>query len=472
MIIKITVDGKDIYSQKGWTILKALSYLKIDIPNLCDFRFDNINNAENKNLSFITEENKLNCKLCIVKIKRKNEDSYNFKYACNEIVENGMDIISEDEEIISYRKSLLNSISYSHKPICSNCEVDYKCKLKKYFDLYNITEKNNLENNEEKIIDNKFIEEIKNIVKTFNLPDYIKADYDRCIYCGLCDNYKTINGYNSIITDLCPTNVFYAERKNKINSDNNNSIESVQSFCIGCNSLCNIEYLHNKENIIDIKSISGKKFGLCDYGRKMDYYSNDKLKYPLINGVENDFEKAKELYREFISDINDNSYLAIASSLYPLEDIKAFNELASYLGITKLYYKKNRTATDSNVIKDNYTNINKYSIEELKRELKYIDGENIDFNYYKKFIILGDSLDDNNEEIISFIQKNKRNYILFTPTLSALAYNSYIAFPIAGLGEFSGNYIDKYGKLKEINSFLNKDKNRLNLRDLIKYLYL
>ena len=89
-----------------------------------------------------------------------------------------MDIISEDEEIISYRKSLLNSISYSHKPICSNCEVDYKCKLKKYFDLYNINEKNNLENNEEKIIDNKFIEEIKNIVKTFNLPDYIKADYD------------------------------------------------------------------------------------------------------------------------------------------------------------------------------------------------------------------------------------------------------------------------------------------------------
>ena len=158
MIIKITVDGKDIYSQKGWTILKALSYLKIDIPNLCDFRFGNINNAENKNLSFITEENKLNCKLCIVKIKRKNEDSYSFKYACNEIVENGMDIISKDEEIISYRKALLNSISYSHKPICSNCEVDYKCKLKKYFDLYNINEKNNLENNEEKIIDNKFIE--------------------------------------------------------------------------------------------------------------------------------------------------------------------------------------------------------------------------------------------------------------------------------------------------------------------------
>ena len=287
-----------------------------------------------------------------------------------------------------------------------------------------------------------------------------------CEICGRESNHKNkING-----KVVCCKHYMQFKRHGKFLDSNPRSTKDLNDYIIKDDIA--IFDLYNKENINDIKSISGKKFGLCDYGRKMDYYSNDKLKYPLINGVENDFEKAKELYREFISDINDNSYLAIASSLYPLEDIKAFNELASYLGITKLYYKKNRIATDSNVIKDNYTNINKYSIEELKRELKYIDGENIDFNYYKKFIILGDSLDDNNEEIISFIQKNKRNYILFTPTLSALAYNSYIAFPIAGLGEFSGNYIDKYGKLKEINSFLNKDKNRLNLRDLIKYLYL
>lgn len=460
MIIKITVDGKNIYSQKGYTILKALSYLKIDIPNLCNYKSDNIN----ENFSFVRDERELNCKLCLIKVKRKNEESYSLKYACNEIVENGMEIISEDEEIISYRKALLNSISFSHKFVCSDCKADYNCKLKKYFDLYNITVKNNESYN------NKFINEIKDIVKTFNLPDYIKADYDRCIDCGLCNDYKSINGYISMIVDLCPTNVFYFEREIKNNFDN--PIESVKSFCIGCNKLCDIEYLHNKEIITDIKSVSGKKYGLCDYGRKMDYYSTDLLKYPLINGVENDFENAKELYFKFISDINDNSYLAIASSLYPLEDIKAFNELASYLGITKLNYKKNNIATDSNVIRENYTNINKYSIEELKRELKYIKEENIDYDSYKKFIILGDSLFNNDEEIISFSQKNKRNYIIFTSTLSILAYNSYIAFPINGLGEFNGYYIDKYGKSKEMISFLNKDKNRVNLRDLIKYLYL
>ena len=85
---------------------------------------------------------------------------------------------------------------------------------------------------------------------------------------------------------------------------------------------------------------------------------------------------------------------------------------------------------------------------------------------------MGDSLFGSDEDIISFAQKNKRNYIVFAPTLSLLSYNSFLAFPIAGLGEFNGSYIDKYGKQKEIISFLNKDKNRLDLRDLIKYLYL
>lgn len=471
MIIKITIDEKDIYSQKGQTILKALSYLKIDIPHLCNEYCGNINNI-NDNLDFIKDEKELRCKLCLIKIKRKNEDSYNLKYACNEIVENGMDIISSDEEISSYRKALLNSISFSHKPICSNCEADYKCKLKKYFDLYNITIKNDLDIGS----NNNFVDEIKNIVKTFNLPDYIKADYDRCINCGICEDYKTINGYSSMIADLCPTNVFYSEKtlNNKNDRENSSidSIETAQSFCIGCNKLCDIEYMHNKEKIIDIKSISGKRFGLCDYGRKMDYYSKDTLKYPLINGVENDFEKAKELYMEFISDINEINYLAVSSTLCPIEDIKAFNELSTSLGITKLDYIKNNMSTDSNVIKNNYTNINKYSIEELKRELKYIDYENINYESYKKFIVLGDSISDNNKELIDFSQKNKGNYILFAPALSILAYNSYIAFPISGLGEFNGSYIDKYGKSKEMISFLNKDKNRLNLRDLIKYLYL
>ncbi len=74
--------------------------------------------------------------------------------------------------------------------------------------------------------------------------------------------------------------------------------------------------------------------------------------------------------------------------------------------------------------------------------------------------------------MIDFAGKNRGNYIVFSPHFSVLAYNAYLSFPVSYLGEFEGHYIDNYGKSKEMTSFLKKNKNRLNLRDLLKYLYL
>ena len=133
--------------------------------------------------------------------------------------------------------------------------------------------------------------------------------------------------------------------------------------------------------------------------------------------------------------------------------------------------KKNTMSTNSEIIRDNYTNINNYSIKELKNK-EYDHNIDLNNNNFNKFIILGDALDDINDEIISFSKKNKGNYIVFSPCFSILSYNAYLAFPISGLGEFSGHYIDKHGKKKEMQSFLKSNKNRLNLRDLLKYLYL
>ena len=92
-------------------------------------------------------------------------------------------------------------------------------------------------------------------------------------------------------------------------------------------------------------------------------------------------------------------------------------------------------------------------------------------NNFNKFIILEDPLFEM-DNTMDFIQQNRRNYIVFTSYPSVLAYNSYLAFPIAGFGEFEGEYIDSHGKNKFIESFLEKNKNRLEFKNLIKYLYL
>ncbi|ELV06403.1 2Fe-2S iron-sulfur cluster-binding protein [Brachyspira hampsonii] len=85
MIIKFSVDGKTVSSQKGYTILQALSYINIDIPHLCSYKINSTNTFEKKN-------NILRCKLCLVKVKKKNENSYSYKYACDEIVEIGVSV--------------------------------------------------------------------------------------------------------------------------------------------------------------------------------------------------------------------------------------------------------------------------------------------------------------------------------------------------------------------------------------------
>ena len=119
MIIKFTADGKTVSAQRGYTILQALSYVNIDVPHLCSYKINSTNTFEEKN-------NLLRCRLCVVKVKKKNEESYSLKYACNEIVENGMSVLNNnDEDIIKYRTALLNSILYMHKPICESCDADF-----------------------------------------------------------------------------------------------------------------------------------------------------------------------------------------------------------------------------------------------------------------------------------------------------------------------------------------------------------
>ena len=433
MIVKFNVDGKTVSSQKGYTILQALSYINIDIPHLCSYKINSTNTYEEKNSILM-------CRLCLVKVKRKNENSYSFKYACNEIVENGMSVLNDDEDIIKYRTSLLKSILYMHKPICESCKADYICQLKKYLDIYNISMPAS-----ENASDENDIKEIKEIINKIKLPSYIKTNYERCINCGICQDYKVIDGYNSMITDLCPTHVFEPQRSiDKKLDEDISDIKNISSFCIGCNHLCDVNYSYVDYSIKDISSPKGKKYGLCDYGRKLDYYSNNLLENPFYNGMAYEFDKAKELYHKFINELDIESSSALISTMYPIEDIKAFDDFIYSLGIKNASFIKNKMATNSYNIRNNYTN---------------------------KFIVLGDGLDDNDDRI-DFAKKNKGNYIVFTPYFSVLAYNAYIAFPIQYLGEFEGHYIDSHGKTKKMISFLDKNKNRLSLRDLLKYLYL
>ena len=88
----VIIDGKDIFLRDEITILKAAEMVGISIPTIC---FHEVCTA-----------NAL-CRICVVKI----EGLRKLVPACVAKVKNNMVVITENEEIIKYRKTILEMMA-------------------------------------------------------------------------------------------------------------------------------------------------------------------------------------------------------------------------------------------------------------------------------------------------------------------------------------------------------------------------
>ncbi|MDO8524281.1 MAG: [FeFe] hydrogenase, group A [bacterium] len=111
-MIQITINNKKIETEKDKTILEIARENNIYIPTLC-FHSDLTAHAS--------------CRLCLVSIKGIN----NPQTACSTIVENGMEIETENPEIAKLRKTNLELLFAQHKEECSDCVLLYNCQFLK-----------------------------------------------------------------------------------------------------------------------------------------------------------------------------------------------------------------------------------------------------------------------------------------------------------------------------------------------------
>jgi len=157
--VSLTIDGKNITAAEGTTILEAAKAAGIDIPHLCyDPRVKPAGT----------------CRLCVVQI----EGRAGLTISCNTTVAEGMRVLTENEEISAFRKTILELILSEHRVACTSCDKDGACKLQDYAYRYQADEgrfglakrkptKPNYATNSEAIL----------------------YDPDKCILCGLCVNY-------------------------------------------------------------------------------------------------------------------------------------------------------------------------------------------------------------------------------------------------------------------------------------------
>lgn len=161
----IKINGKDYCVNSEITVLNFAKEQGIDIPSFCYHR-----DVKTKN----------HCGLCTVIINGKIE------YACSVYLENGMDIITDSEELFNIRKSNLEKIINSHLLECDDCVWFQNCKLlslAKKFDLNLVSKRNDQD-------------------EIFQV-DSIVFDQTKCIGCGNC-------------IDVCPTGFLKLNERGKI----------------------------------------------------------------------------------------------------------------------------------------------------------------------------------------------------------------------------------------------------------------
>ncbi len=152
-MITATINGIQVSVEPGTSIYKAAHRAQVNIPTLC-YHPDLAPTAA--------------CGICVVKVK----GAANMVRACTTPVAEGMEIITQDPEIVQVRRSVLEMILSNHPNECLTCLRSGECELQNLardFGIYN--------SKLPKIVsDRKKDASTKSIV----------LDSRKCIRCGRC----------------------------------------------------------------------------------------------------------------------------------------------------------------------------------------------------------------------------------------------------------------------------------------------
>ena len=155
--MQVILDGKSVAAEADETILDVAQREGIDIPTLCYL----------KNLKPCSTS----CLVCLVKLNGR------FVPSCAILVEEGMVIDSETDEVVAMRRSALELLLSDHIGHCRTCgEGRKKCRLLKYIAKYK-ADRHRFDNSEVPS---------EQPAETLLQSDHVVFDSRKCIKCGIC----------------------------------------------------------------------------------------------------------------------------------------------------------------------------------------------------------------------------------------------------------------------------------------------
>ena len=151
--VHLNIDGREVETSAGRTILEAAREAGIRIPSLC---------YEQRMEPYGA------CRLCLVEV----EGARSLLPACYTTVSEGMVVHTATEELVRLRRTILELILSDHPKDCMTCESSGDCELQDLAYEYGVK-------------DARFRGE-EHHYEVLACNPLIERDYDKCILCGRC----------------------------------------------------------------------------------------------------------------------------------------------------------------------------------------------------------------------------------------------------------------------------------------------
>ena len=299
-MIELTINGKNIGTEKGSTILQAALSNDIKIPNLChDKRIEAYGG----------------CRLCIVEIEGQKK----IEASCATLATEGMVVHTNTPRVRKIRQNVLEFLLVHHPLDCPVCDKAGECDIQELVYEYGKPE-------------GRFLRERKHVPTDARGP-LVELNASRCILCGkcvrLCSEYQgqgalgligrgfpmTVQpafgaalecDYCGQCIDVCPTGALLSKAsKFKARPWLLEEKDTICPFC-GCGCTLTLGTMDGK--IVRSKGREGRGINdgdLCGRGRfGVDYiYSENRLKSPMIRQGD---EFVPVSWDEALSYISDN----------------------------------------------------------------------------------------------------------------------------------------------------------------------